>query len=150
MGAIVHITSKSSFLLDWIIRLFKELNCFHFWWHNCPIQQVAKDRNPVFFQRPLVFSCWILFKGTFRDHKSEILHFGNGIRCMNLTLKGIVKIYPRLITKRHYILSLKKITSDFFQTDNQPTVCTTVNSRCTTLTLIIRHGSGKSTNRIIK
>ena len=34
------------------------------------------------------------------------LHFGNGIRCMNLTLKGIVKICPRLITKRHYIFSL--------------------------------------------
>ena len=26
-----------------------------------------------------------------------------------LNPKGIVKIYPRLITKRHYILSLKKI-----------------------------------------
>ena len=33
---------------------------------------------------------------------------------------------PRLITKRHYILSLKKITSDFFQTDNQSTIGTNV------------------------
>ena len=33
--------------------------------------------------------------------KSKIfLHFVNGIRCMNLTLKGIVKICPCLITKR--------------------------------------------------
>ena len=35
---------------------------------------------------------------------------------------------PRLITKRHYILSLKKITSDFFQTDNQPTIGTNVHN----------------------
>ena len=41
---------------------------------------------------------------------------------MNLTLKEIVKICLCLITKWHYILSLKKITGVFFQTDNQPTV----------------------------
>ena len=33
---------------------------------------------------------------------------------------------PCLITKQHYILGLKKITGDFFQTDNQPTVGTNV------------------------
>ena len=42
---------------------------------------------------------------------------------MNLTLKGIGKICPRLITKQH----LLAITSDFFQTDIHPTVGTDVN-----------------------
>ena len=57
----------------------------------------------------------------------RFLHFGNGIRCMYLTLKGIVEICPRLITKRHYILSLKKKSPViFFQTDDQPTVGTNI------------------------
>ena len=43
-----------------------------------------------------------------------------------LNPEGIVKIYPRLISKQHYILSLNKITGDFFQTDNQPTIGTNV------------------------
>ena len=48
-----------------------------------------------------------------RDFRILVMVF----RYMNLTLKGIVKIYPCLITKRHYILSFKKnITGDFFQT----------------------------------
>ena len=63
----------------------------------------------------------VKLKGTYRDHSRDnalnfhkirdCLHFGNGIRCMNLTLKGIEKICPPLITKRHWL-----------QTDNQPTV----------------------------
>ena len=45
--------------------------------------EITGDRRPQFSYNP------------------RFLHFGNGIRCMNLTLKGIVKIFPRLITKRH-------------------------------------------------
>ena len=76
----------------------------------------------------------ILIKRIFRDdscdsalnfHKiRDFLHFGNGIRCMNLTLKGIVKICPRLITKRHWLLIFQ--TVNFFQTDNQSTVGTNI------------------------
>ena len=92
--------------------------------------------HPIF---PHVLNLLAMIKGIFRDYcRDNALNF-NKIRdvCilvmvldiswyMNLTLKGIVKICPRSITKRHYILSLKKKSNYFFQTDNQPTVDTNV------------------------
>ena len=73
-----------------------------------------------------------IFKGTYRDHRvtgtlnfhktRDFFHFGNGIRCVNLTLKGIEKIWPLLITKRHGASNVwTKSPVIFFQTDNQPT-----------------------------
>ena len=83
-----------------------------------------------------VLLCRSAVKGISRDHsRDNALNFHKiqefcflimVFRCMNFTLKEIVKISPLLITKQHYILSLKKITGDYFQMDNQPTVDTNV------------------------
>ena len=101
----------------------------YIWNFTCILSHlsIVSTNDHRFLAKPVYY--FSMIKGIFRDHSSDnalkrFVHFGNGIiRCMNITLKGIVKICPHL-SQRHYILSLKKITGDFFRTDNQPTVGT--------------------------
>ena len=60
----------------------------------------------------------------FHENRDFCIYFGNGIRCMNLTLmKGIVGIYTRLISKQYCDFQcLKKIT--FKRKISQPLVRT--------------------------
>ena len=111
--------------------------------------------SPITCQRPIHRGqwsvCWrkyllsfqqglfeLMFNGIFRDHsRDNALNFHKirdvcilvMVLCMNLTLKGIVKICSRLITKRHWLPMFegeKKSPVIFVQTDNQPTVGTNV------------------------
>ena len=56
--------------------------------HHLSLIATIMESKKLAGQNP--FSKWVIY-----------MHFGNGIIYMNLTLRGIVKICPRLITKRH-------------------------------------------------